>query len=277
LGNAYRYLGQHQDAIAPLTKATKLDPTNVEYFHNLGCAYLKLGQYKSAIEPIFKEVYFSKELSKIIFVKKLIYSASTNSEKQKIIKDLIIPLNKALIKNGMAAETAKMNMADALVTYTELTLVGAKRPIEKAIELYFEINTERAIKKACSLAKEDRFIRKEKADILYQIGNQYALKGLYTEALANYQESIKLNQEFLDVYVQANIVCTEIGEVDQAKEYHIAASRFFKSAKQGLTESILVFDSGLKDMLPIIEGYLFDPSQTEMSGTDSMMDALSGL
>ena len=176
------YIRLDLELIASSTEATKLDSTNAVYFNQLGDAYLRSGQYEEAIAPYFKSVYYSKGLDNMSKFTNLIPINFTVLEKQKIITKLIIPLNKVFIQNGKAAEQAKLNIADAFVKYTELTLVGGKELIEKeliekAIKLYFEVATDEALNKACSLAGNERFAEKEKADIYYHLANQYALKG----------------------------------------------------------------------------------------------------
>ncbi|MFK7973691.1 MAG: tetratricopeptide repeat protein [Rickettsiaceae bacterium] len=251
---------------------------NALHFFNLATTYYKLGQYQKAIILYLKSVSCDNSLDNISKLdSRLTNIVPSVLEKKQLIVKLIIPLNKALIQKNTVVEKAKLNIADTFVEYTKLTLVGGKALIERAIKLYYEVATDQALQKVCVLALNELFSETEQANLCYTVGNQYALRGNYTQAVKMYEESIKLNPEFLDVYVQAKIVSTELGQGGAAKEYHIKASKFFESVSQKLHEAILEYGHCLQPTIPKIQSYLFDHSEIEMSGADTMLDAIDGI
>ena len=225
----------------------------------MGICYIKLDRYDLIIEHLLEAV----DLGNITIINKMNALSSYASNKLKIISHIIMPLNKKFIERGIDVEKAKINMADAYLKYAELTMVRKKAHIDKAIKLYCEVDTEETLNKACSLVKSGLLTEKEKADVSYQMGNHYILKGNYAKALEMYKESIKLNPKFLDVYVQAETACTELNKKEDAEGFHYQASAYFESIACTLAKIVPKSDSEAKPILPIIQSYLFNTIETK--------------
>lgn len=267
LGSAQLGLNKYTEAEKSLKEAIKLNPEDGNSFYKLGICYIKLDRYDLIIEHLLKAV----DLGNINIINQMNELALHASNKLKIISHIIMPLNKTYIECGIEVEKAKVNMADAYLKYAELTMVRKKAHIDKAIKLYCEVDTEETLNKACSLVKSGLLTEKEKADVSYQMGNHYILKGNYAKALEMYKESIKLNPKFLDVYVQAETACTELNKKEDAEGFHYQASAYFESIACTLAKIVPKSDSEAKPILPIIQSYLFNTIETEMSGADSML------
>jgi tetratricopeptide (TPR) repeat protein len=59
LGQLYGDAGAFENALAPLTRATQLDASSYEAWHNLGLTYFRLQRYKEARAPLEKAVALS--------------------------------------------------------------------------------------------------------------------------------------------------------------------------------------------------------------------------
>ena len=263
LGKAYKGLDRYQEAADQYTKAIAHNSiAQRDYdWYDYGGTYARAGQYKKAFKYLFEDVetrirgdddvddagpdsylegagIFDLSLSEI---------SISIEEKLNLVIKLIILLNKALIAKGIGKEWANVNIADALVEYTECTGVGKEKLIKEAVDLY------------------------------YIVGNQYMFKKDYAKALELYNKAIKLNPKFLDLYVQAETVCTKTGQVAEAEKHHIKASELFEPTSKEVHRILLEINSQLKPMIPSILDYLFNPTETEMSGADSIMAAIDDL
>jgi len=88
---------------------------------------------------------------------------------------------------------------------------------------------------------------------------------------------MELNPRFLDVYIQAEIACTELGQVVEAQAYHVKASSFFESASEELRGSVPNSVSEITDLTNIIEAYLFNPSGTEITGAETILTMIGDI
>jgi len=174
LGLAFFKAGDVKKAIDACSKATKLDPTNAELFCHLGFMYFRLGEYELALYPLFKSICLSDKIDRMTFINSLIETDVSDSEKQKMIKDLIVPLNTALMERGIEVKQANMNSTDALVKYAELIKMEDKGVIEPLIDVYFKMATREALDKASLLAAKDCFTEKEKAEYHAQVSKFFA-------------------------------------------------------------------------------------------------------
>ena len=111
----------------------------------------------------------------MIPISSLIELYLSDSEKQQMIEDLIIPLCTDLLKEGVAKELAKMCGADAMVKYAELTKVESKVLIEGAIKVYLAIATHEALDKISLLANNDCFTEVEREEYQIQVSKLVAL------------------------------------------------------------------------------------------------------
>ena len=92
LGLAAFAAGRNEKAVTACIRTTEIDPTNTVYFNNLGAMYLRLNQYKLALEPLFKSICLSDNIDYMTPISSLIELDLSDSEKQKMIEDLIIPI-----------------------------------------------------------------------------------------------------------------------------------------------------------------------------------------
>jgi len=180
LGSLYISFGSYKKAIDTLITATKIDKTNSQYFSSLACTYIKSGLYEKAMDPYFISINCSDSVEYINNVNALINYSCPDSEKIKLIKSLIIPLNTALIKANLEVLSTKMNKADALVKYTELNkgLIEVVKGafLKDAVKLYCEVSTDEALNKASLLTENECFTKEEHESLSNQIKEAYALR-----------------------------------------------------------------------------------------------------
>lgn len=225
LGDAYRALGQFEDAITEYKMAIWLDSLNIEAYKHLCAAYEEQGDYDSAIEiyekliqimPNMPDVH--SNLANILYVKGDIENAISHFQTAVTLnpkKQWTSVINQTL---GFVFQESKQDLNAAISSYQSACLLTPK-DIDIYVNLGSAFYDKEDIDNALQVYRNALDIDPNNAQIHCNLGFLYWGKGDIDEALKEYELAIEYKSDYDIAYNNMGVIyLDDLGRVKRAIE-----------------------------------------------------------
>ncbi|MBE9224109.1 tetratricopeptide repeat protein [Phormidium sp. LEGE 05292] len=201
LGQVYLVLGNYQEAIDNFNQSIQINPKNPVAYFNLGTAFHSQDNLEQAIANYRQAIELEPEYTRVY------NQLGVALQQQGELDEAILAYREAVMLVPDYAR-ANSNLGYALLQQEET---------EEGIE-FLEIARElfRTAENHKEADEIDAFLQKRIAETYYQRGEEFFEQDKFAEAIAAYQEAIRIDSSYVDAYFKMGIASFKQGKRSQA-------------------------------------------------------------